>query len=53
MTPSQPISYTADFVYTERDKQVIEDTKGMETPEFKIKRHLLLALHGLHVRVTK
>lgn len=47
------IRYTADFVYTERDKQVIEDVKGVETPEFRIKRHLLLALHGLEVRVTK
>ena len=45
------IRYFADFVYTERDKQVIEDVKGVETPEFKIKRHLMLALLGLEVRV--
>ena len=47
------IRYTADFVYVEHDKFVIEDVKGVETPEFRIKRHLLLALHGLEVRVTK
>ncbi len=46
------IRYFADFVYTEHDKQVIEDVKGVETPEFKIKRHLMLALLGLEVRVT-
>lgn len=46
------LRYFADFVYTERDKQVIEDVKGVETPEFKIKRHLMLALLGLEVRVT-
>lgn len=47
------LRYTADFVYTERDKQVIEDVKGVETREFRMQRHLLLALHGLEVRVTK
>lgn len=46
------IRYTADFVYTENGRQVIEDVKGVETPEFRIKRHLLLALHRLEVRVT-
>ena len=46
------LRYVADFVYTERDKQVIEDVKGVETTEFKIKRHLMLALLGLEVRVT-
>jgi hypothetical protein len=47
------IRYIADFVYIEPAGQVIEDVKGIETPEFKLKRHLLLALHGLEVRVTK
>ena len=46
------IRYFADFVYVERGQQVIEDVKGVETPEFKIKRHLMLALLGLEVRVT-
>jgi hypothetical protein len=45
------LRYFADFVYTEHDNQVIEDVKGVETPEFKIKRHLMLALLGLEVRV--
>lgn len=49
------IRLIADFVYTERDKQVIEDVKSPVTaslPAFQIKRHLLLALRGLEVRVT-
>ena len=46
------IRFVADFVYTERGREVIEDSKGFETPEFKIKRHLMLALLGLEVRVT-
>lgn len=49
------LRYFADFVYTEHDKQVIEDVKSPATadlPAFKIKRHLMLALLGLEVRVT-
>lgn len=49
------IRYFADFVYQERGQQVIEDIKSQATadlPAFKIKRHLMLALHGLDVRVT-
>lgn len=46
------IRYVADFVYVEHGREVIEDSKGVETQEFKLKRHLLLALHGLEVRVT-
>ena len=47
------IRYIADFVYQERGVEVIEDVKGVETPEFKIKRHLMKALLGLEVRVVK
>lgn len=47
------IRYIADFVYQEQGVEVIEDVKGVETPEFKIKRHLMKALLGLEVRVVK
>lgn len=47
------IRYIADFVYQEKGIEVIEDVKGVETPEFKIKRHLMKALLGLEVRVVK
>ena len=32
--------YRADFTYWEGDKYVVEDKKGYETPEFKIKANL-------------
>ena len=47
------LRYVADFVYTEKGKEVIEDVKGVETQEFKIKRHLMLALLGKEVQVLK
>lgn len=47
------IRYVADFVYLEHGAEVIEDVKGVETPEFKLKRHLMLALLGREVRVVK
>ena len=34
------IEYIADFQYEENGKIIIEDVKGMETKEFKIKRKL-------------
>ncbi|WP_301447401.1 hypothetical protein [Comamonas sp.] len=33
--------------------EVIEDVKGVETPEFKIKHHLMKALLGWEVQVIK
>lgn len=47
------IRYVADFVYTEGGMEVVEDVKGVETPEFKLKRHLFKALHGREVRIVK
>ncbi|MEQ6474187.1 DUF1064 domain-containing protein [Comamonas sp. wu1-DMT] len=47
------IRYIADFVYLEQGIEVIEDVKGVETPEFRIKRHLMKALLGREVRVIK
>ena len=46
--------YVADFVYEDRRlgwAQVIEDSKGFETPEFRIKR-AVLAAQGIEVRLT-
>ena len=34
------IEYIADFMYEEKGKVIVEDVKGMETKEFKIKRKL-------------
>lgn len=50
-----PLRYIADFVYTDTKlgKIVVEDVKGVATPLFNAKRHLMLALHGVEVKVTK
>ena len=46
--------YVADFVYADKHgAQVIEDVKGVRTKEFVIKRHLMLALRGLHIHIVK
>jgi hypothetical protein len=47
------IRYIADFSYTDKyGHRVIEDCKGVETPVFRIKRHLL-ALQGIKVDIVK
>lgn len=33
--------------------ETIEDYKGMETPEFKLKKKLMLAIHGIDIHVVK
>lgn len=42
--------YIADFVYTDKDgKTVVEDTKGVKTKEYIIKRKLMLHVHGIRI----
>lgn len=45
-------AYYADFVYFDRETQeiVVEDTKGMKTTEYTIKRKLMLFRHGIRIR---
>ena len=44
-------SYFADFVYNDKDGNlVVEDTKGMRTTEYKIKRKLMLYVHGIQIQ---
>lgn len=38
----RPITYIADFRYVEEGKVIVEDVKGFKTPEYKIKKKLLL-----------
>ena len=46
------LRYVADFAYTDQyGRRVVEDVKGVETPVFRIKRHLL-ALQGVAVKVV-
>lgn len=45
-------SYIADFVYTDCNtgQTVVEDTKGMRTREYVIKRKLMLYMHGIRIK---
>lgn len=45
-------SYIADFVYKQDGKTVVEDTKGARTPDYIIKRKLMLYIHGIRIRET-
>lgn len=45
------VRYVADFIYvTNLGERVIEDVKGFRTPAYRLKRHMLKALHGLEVK---
>lgn len=48
------VRYVADFVYSEvkSGRIVVEDAKGMQTPVYRLKKHLLATVHGIHVRET-
>ena len=43
-------SYIADFVYEENGKEIVEDTKGIKTKGYIIKRKLMLFIHGIRVK---
>ena len=42
--------YKADFVYKENGKTVVEDTKGVKTKDYIIKRKLMLYIHNIRVK---
>lgn len=48
--------YRADFVYEEFGadgwRKVVEDTKGVRTTDYVIKRKLMLHVHGIRIRET-
>ena len=54
------VVYKADFEYDEltftndtvRRKFIVEDVKGMKTPEYVIKRKLMLLIHGITIKET-
>lgn len=44
-------NYIADFVYNDKSgKLVVEDTKGFRTDTYKIKRKLMLWVHGIRIK---
>lgn len=48
------VSYVADFVYYDckKGEKVVEDSKGMRTTEYIIKRKLMLFLFGIRILET-
>lgn len=52
------LRYVADFVYFDLDKLgkdkalTVEDVKGVRTPVYRIKRHLMMSVHGIEIRET-
>lgn len=43
-------AYVADFVYKDKDGNiVVEDTKGVRTPDYVIKRKLMLYIHHIQI----
>ena len=49
------VVYVADFVYYEKGtgKIAVDDPKGFSTPEWKIKRKLMLMVHNIWVREVR
>lgn len=45
-------NYVADFTYMEDGKLVVEDCKGFRTPEYRLKRKLMLWVHGIKIKET-
>lgn len=43
-------SYIADFAYTQDGAYVVEDTKGVRTEAYKIKRKLMLERYGIQIQ---
>lgn len=43
------VSYIADFCYYLDGQQIVEDTKGVRTKDYIIKRKLMLYQHGIRI----
>ncbi len=46
------VRYVADFVYTDvaLGRVVVEDAKGVQTPVYRLKKHLMKTIHGIDVQ---
>jgi len=42
-------SYYADFTYYKGNEYIVEDVKGMRLSDYKIKRKLMLHVHGIKI----
>ena len=44
------LKYIADFAYFEAGRLIVEDVKGVITEGYRIKRHLMKAVHNIDVQ---
>lgn len=50
-TIEKPVKYIADFVYVDKNgSTVVEDTKGVRTADYIIKRKLMLYIHKIKIK---
>lgn len=48
------IRYVADFTYLDEGGWLaVEDVKGVSTPVYRLKKHLMATVHGIHVQEVK
>ena len=47
------ITYTGDFQYVKDGKVVVEDVKGIVTPEYKLKEKMMAYFHHIIIRRVK
>lgn len=45
-----PCSYIADFVYKENGETVVEDSKGIKTDVYRLKRKMMLFRYGIRIK---
>ena len=46
------VKYIADFTYMRDGKLVVEDSKGFKTDVYRLKRKLMLYIHGIEIQET-
>ena len=47
------LRYVADFVYSNNAKEtIVEDVKGVVTPLFRVKQHLMKSVHNIEVIIV-
>lgn len=47
----QAVIYKADFVYKDKSgNTIVEDTKGVKTKDYRLKKKLMLHVHGIRIK---
>lgn len=44
------VNYIADFVYYHNGGRVVEDAKGYRTPEYRLKKKMMLYFHSIKIK---